>query len=123
MKVVLSYDAPVPAPVKKGQVIGSLKVTATGMPEMTIPVAAGADIEEGGFFVGPLSPFAVARTGRPELALAGELGGRAGLVLGGTGVPTALVDLGHDAAFHWRKSTKRRNPATKAQIGLCRGSS
>ncbi len=50
MKVVLSYDAPVPAPVKKGQVIGSLKVTATGMPEMTIPVAAGADIEEGGFF-------------------------------------------------------------------------
>jgi D-alanyl-D-alanine carboxypeptidase (penicillin-binding protein 5/6) len=50
MKVVLSYDAPLPAPVKKGQVIGNLKVTATGMPEMTIPVAAGADVEEGGFF-------------------------------------------------------------------------
>lgn len=50
MKVVLSYDAPVPAPVRKGQVIGSLKVTASGMPEMTIPVAAGADVGEGGFF-------------------------------------------------------------------------
>jgi len=50
MKVVLSYDAPLPAPVKKGQAVGTLKVTATGMPEMTIPVAAGADVEEGGFF-------------------------------------------------------------------------
>lgn len=50
MKVVLSYDAPVPAPVKKGQVIGRLKVTASGMPEVSIPVAAAADVEEGGFF-------------------------------------------------------------------------
>lgn len=50
MKVVLSYDAPLPAPVKKGQVVGNLKVTATGMPEMSIPVAAGTDVEEGGFF-------------------------------------------------------------------------
>lgn len=57
-------------------------------------------LDEGGFLIGPFGPFAVARPGRPELAFAGELGGRAGFVLGGAGVPAALIDLGHDAAFH-----------------------
>lgn len=49
MKVVLTYDTPLLAPVKAGQVVGKLKITASGLPDMEVPVAAGADVEEGGF--------------------------------------------------------------------------
>ncbi|MEQ1753185.1 MAG: D-alanyl-D-alanine carboxypeptidase family protein [Micropepsaceae bacterium] len=49
MKVVLSYDSPLVAPVKAGQRVGKLKITVAGLPDIEVPVAAGGDVEEGGF--------------------------------------------------------------------------
>lgn len=39
------YDAPVPAPVVKGQELGRLEVSGRGVPPMTLPLYAGADVE------------------------------------------------------------------------------
>jgi serine-type D-Ala-D-Ala carboxypeptidase (penicillin-binding protein 5/6) len=39
------YDAPVPAPVVKGQEMGRLEVSGRGVPPMTLPLYAGADVE------------------------------------------------------------------------------
>ncbi len=39
------YDAPVPAPVVKGQELGRLEITGRGVPPMTLPLYAGADVE------------------------------------------------------------------------------
>jgi serine-type D-Ala-D-Ala carboxypeptidase (penicillin-binding protein 5/6) len=44
MKVTVSYDKPVPAPVKKGDEIGKLVVTAPDMPAIERPLFAGADV-------------------------------------------------------------------------------
>jgi D-alanyl-D-alanine carboxypeptidase (penicillin-binding protein 5/6) len=50
MKVKLSYDGPLKAPVKKGQSVGTLTITAPGVPESTVPVvAAAADAPLRGF--------------------------------------------------------------------------
>lgn len=48
MKAVLSYDAPLSAPIRKGQVVGKVTVSINGLPEMQVPVAAENDIDEGG---------------------------------------------------------------------------
>jgi len=48
MKAVLTYDAPLSAPVRKGQVVGQVRVSIAGLPELKVPVAAGADVPEGG---------------------------------------------------------------------------
>lgn len=48
MKAVLTYDAPLSAPVRKGQVVGQVRISIVGLPELQVPVAAGADIPEGG---------------------------------------------------------------------------
>ncbi|MDE2008036.1 MAG: D-alanyl-D-alanine carboxypeptidase, partial [Rhodospirillales bacterium] len=40
-KVAVSYDAPVPAPVAKGAVLGSLQLTGTGMGDRRITLVAG----------------------------------------------------------------------------------
>jgi len=50
MKVVLDYDGPVPAPIAKGQKIGTLTVTAPEFPNLTVPVYAGEDVSSAGFF-------------------------------------------------------------------------
>ncbi len=39
------FDAPVPAPVSKGQAIGTLLVSGQGVPEMNVPLIAGADVD------------------------------------------------------------------------------
>ena len=39
------YEAPVPAPVVKGQELGRLEVSGRGVPPMTLPLFAGADVE------------------------------------------------------------------------------
>lgn len=49
LKVTLSYEGPLAAPVRKGQAVGSLRVSASGMPDIDVPVLAGADVAEGGF--------------------------------------------------------------------------
>jgi D-alanyl-D-alanine carboxypeptidase (penicillin-binding protein 5/6) len=44
MKVTVSYDGPIKAPIKAGQTIGELVVTAPDMPPQSIPIVAGADV-------------------------------------------------------------------------------
>ncbi len=48
MKVVLTYDGPVQAPIAKGQQIGTLDVTAPDFPEMKVPVYAGESVPTAG---------------------------------------------------------------------------
>lgn len=48
LKAVLTYDAPLLSPVRKGQVVGKVTFTAHNAPPLEVPVAAGADVEEGG---------------------------------------------------------------------------
>ena len=48
LKVTVTYMEPVASPVARGQELGKLTITAPGVPEMTVPVFAGADVEEGG---------------------------------------------------------------------------
>jgi D-alanyl-D-alanine carboxypeptidase (penicillin-binding protein 5/6) len=50
MKVVLRYKDPVMSPVKRGAELGKLTITAPGVPDMVVPVFAGADVESGGIF-------------------------------------------------------------------------
>ena len=53
MKVALSYDGPVQAPVEKGQQIGVLKVSAPDYPGLQVPVYA-ADSVSGTGFIGKI---------------------------------------------------------------------
>jgi D-alanyl-D-alanine carboxypeptidase (penicillin-binding protein 5/6) len=43
-KVSVSYDSPLKAPVSKGTEVGQLTVSGQGVPEMTAPLLAGADV-------------------------------------------------------------------------------
>lgn len=49
MKVVLSYETPVPAPVAKGAPLARLIVTAPEMAPLEIPLNAGTDVAQLGF--------------------------------------------------------------------------
>ncbi|HEY4114508.1 MAG TPA: D-alanyl-D-alanine carboxypeptidase family protein [Rhizomicrobium sp.] len=49
MKVVLNYQGPVQAPVKEGQKIGTLNVTAPDSPSFTVPVYAAQPVGSAGF--------------------------------------------------------------------------
>ena len=40
------FDAPIPAPVSKGQELGTLLVSGQGVPEMEVPLIAGADVDK-----------------------------------------------------------------------------
>lgn len=44
MKVTLTYDAPIPAPIAKGTRIGSIHVTAPGIEPTELPLIAGEDV-------------------------------------------------------------------------------
>jgi serine-type D-Ala-D-Ala carboxypeptidase (penicillin-binding protein 5/6) len=44
MKVTVSYDGPLQAPVAAGTVVGTLTVTAPDMQPQTVPVATGGDV-------------------------------------------------------------------------------
>ncbi len=48
LKVKLDYMEPDMPPVARGQELGKLTITAPGVPDMVVPVYAGADIEAGG---------------------------------------------------------------------------
>jgi len=50
LKAVVSFDQPIPAPIKKGQQIGVLTITAPGADTKTIPLVASADVPQVGFF-------------------------------------------------------------------------
>lgn len=50
MKVKLVHQEAVPAPIAKGDEIAKLVVSAQGMDDIEVPLYAGADVEEAGFF-------------------------------------------------------------------------
>ncbi|MGG5808461.1 D-alanyl-D-alanine carboxypeptidase family protein [Falsiroseomonas sp. CW058] len=53
------YEAPVPAPISKGQEIGRLLVSGQGVPEMEVPLIAGADVDRLGLL--PRIPAVIGR--------------------------------------------------------------
>jgi D-alanyl-D-alanine carboxypeptidase (penicillin-binding protein 5/6) len=59
LQAKVRFDAPVPAPVAKGQEIGRLVVSGQGVPEMEVPLIAGADVDRLGFF--PRIPAVIGR--------------------------------------------------------------
>lgn len=59
LQVRVRFDAPVPAPVTKGQGIGTLLISGQGVPEMTVPLIAGADVDRLGLF--PRIPAVIGR--------------------------------------------------------------
>lgn len=76
LKVALTYDTPIMSPIKKGQVVGKLRISGVGLSDLEVPVSAGADVEEGGFitqmklgvkgiFSGSPEPSAVSREVEP----------------------------------------------------------
>jgi len=50
LKADISFVQPVPAPISKGQELGTLTVSAPGMETRTVPLLAGADVPQLGFF-------------------------------------------------------------------------
>ncbi len=50
IKVTAAYDAPIPAPVKKGQKIGTLSIEVPNMGKQEVALLAGADVERLGAF-------------------------------------------------------------------------
>jgi serine-type D-Ala-D-Ala carboxypeptidase (penicillin-binding protein 5/6) len=54
MKVTAEYDAPIPAPIRKGEVLGKLVVTAPKMPPIERPLVAATDVGR----MGPLAKVA-----------------------------------------------------------------
>jgi len=54
MKVIVAYDKPVPAPIKKGQEIGKVVVTAPDMTRVETPLIAAAGVDR----MGPLGRMA-----------------------------------------------------------------
>lgn len=50
MKVTLTYDGPVQAPIAKGQRLGMLTVSAPDFPGLSVPVYAGNAVSGAGFF-------------------------------------------------------------------------
>ncbi len=51
LKVTVAYDGPIPAPIKKGETLGKLVVSAPQMPPVETPLVAAAK-------VGRMGPFA-----------------------------------------------------------------
>lgn len=50
IKVDVAYDAPIPAPIQKGQKVGSLVVTIPGRAPQAYPLVAGADVGRANVF-------------------------------------------------------------------------
>jgi D-alanyl-D-alanine carboxypeptidase (penicillin-binding protein 5/6) len=68
MKVMVRYDNPVAAPVRAGQVLGTLSVEAPGMPARQVPLVAGADVDRIGLVsrLGAAISYLVFGPKRPE---------------------------------------------------------
>jgi D-alanyl-D-alanine carboxypeptidase (penicillin-binding protein 5/6) len=59
LQVRVRYDAPVPAPVSKGQALGTLVIGGQGVPEQNVPLIAGADVDRLGLL--PRIPAVIGR--------------------------------------------------------------
>jgi serine-type D-Ala-D-Ala carboxypeptidase (penicillin-binding protein 5/6) len=64
MKVALSFNAPVTAPVVQGQVLGKLLVTAPNMPTLELPLQAATAVPKQGFFAVLLAKLGYLLTGK-----------------------------------------------------------
>jgi D-alanyl-D-alanine carboxypeptidase (penicillin-binding protein 5/6) len=49
MKVTAVYNGPIAAPIRKGETVGKLVISAPGIETVELPLAAGADVEKLGF--------------------------------------------------------------------------
>lgn len=49
MKVTAVYDGPIAAPIRKGETLGKLLITAPGQANVELPLMAGADVAKLGF--------------------------------------------------------------------------
>ena len=52
LKVAVVYSGPLKAPVKKGDVVGVLKISVPRVKDFEVPLIAAADVEKIGFFAG-----------------------------------------------------------------------
>ncbi len=43
-RIAISYQSPLPAPVRRGATVGTLTVTGSGMGDLQLPLLAGADV-------------------------------------------------------------------------------
>ncbi|MFN9092205.1 MAG: D-alanyl-D-alanine carboxypeptidase family protein [Alphaproteobacteria bacterium] len=59
LEVRVRYQAPLTAPVMRGQTIGELKVAGQGVPTLSVPLVAGADVEKLGLL--PRIPAVIGR--------------------------------------------------------------
>jgi D-alanyl-D-alanine carboxypeptidase (penicillin-binding protein 5/6) len=59
LQVKVRFDSPVPAPVAKGQGIGTLVIGGQGVPEQNVPLIAGADVDRLGLL--PRIPAVIGR--------------------------------------------------------------
>lgn len=50
LQVAVEFQEPMQAPIKKGQAVGKIKITAPDLLPIEIPLQAGADVERKGFF-------------------------------------------------------------------------
>ena len=50
MRLVVSYDGPVEAPIAAGQQIAMLTISAPGKPDMSVALVASQDVGAAGFF-------------------------------------------------------------------------
>jgi D-alanyl-D-alanine carboxypeptidase (penicillin-binding protein 5/6) len=50
LKAQVTYRGPIPAPIKKGDVLAQLIISSDGLPEQSIPLMAAQDVATGGIF-------------------------------------------------------------------------
>jgi D-alanyl-D-alanine carboxypeptidase (penicillin-binding protein 5/6) len=48
-KITVQYDSPIPAPITLGTTLGQLTMTGAGVPDMTLPLLAGANVAQLGW--------------------------------------------------------------------------
>src|SRR5690606_24986762 len=46
MKATLTYDSPIPAPIKEGQIVGKIVLSFPAREPVEVPVVAGASVQE-----------------------------------------------------------------------------
>lgn len=68
IQVKVSYTSPIPAPIKQGQHVANLVITAPGQKPLTVPLKAGASVEEAGFFARAWAGMKNAIFGAPQAA-------------------------------------------------------
>ena len=76
LEVKVSYTGPIPAPIKKGQQVANLVITAPGQKPVTYPLLAGADVEEAGFFARAWAGLKNALFGAPKPAATAAVAGQ-----------------------------------------------